>query len=269
MTNSRGRFLWYDLITTDMAAAKAFYCNVVGWGALDASMYDKAYTLFTVAEGFVGGLMALPDEARQTGAQSRWIGYVGVDDVNAAAEQIARSGGAVQVPPTEVPHLSRFAIVNDPQLASLGLFTWLAPGQEAPALGTPGRVGWHELFADDCDQAWVFYSALFGWQKGLVASGTMGSYQLFSAGGQTIGGIFTKPATFAAPFWLYYFNVGDIDAASGRVQAGGGRILNGPIEAPDGSWILQCTDPQGAMFALLGRRSYKAVSFMERIASLD
>ena len=38
MVNSHGRFVWYELMTTDMKIAKAFYARVVGWGALDASM---------------------------------------------------------------------------------------------------------------------------------------------------------------------------------------------------------------------------------------
>jgi predicted enzyme related to lactoylglutathione lyase len=58
----------------------------------------------------------------------------------------------------------------------------------------------------------------------------MGAYQLFSAGGQTIGGMFSKPSTVPIPFWLYYFNIGDIDAAAKRVKAGGGQILEGPLE---------------------------------------
>ena len=67
----------------------------------------------------------------------------------------------------------------------------------------------------------------------------------------------------------YYFNVGDIDAAANRVRSGGGEILNGPTEAPDGSWIVQCTDPDGAIFALVGRRSSNAAGFLERVAALD
>jgi predicted enzyme related to lactoylglutathione lyase len=57
-----------------------------------------------------------------------------------------------------------------------------------------------------------------------------------------------------APFWLYYVNVGDIDAALERVKAAGGTILNGPMEVPGGDWILQGSDPQGAAFALVGKR---------------
>ena len=253
MVNSHGRFVWYELMTTDVEAAKAFYTKVVGWGTRDASMPGRAYTLFTVGEASVSGLMNLPEDARKMGVKPSWMGYVGVDDVDATADRIKRLGGAVYVPPTDIPNICRFSVVADPQTATLALFKWLKPGQEQPAeLGAPGRVGWHELLAADWEKALAFYGELFGWQKADADIGAMGTYQLFSAGGQTIGGMFTKPPMVPVPFWLYYFNIGDIDAAAKRVKAGGGQILDGPFEVPGGSWIAQCTDPQGAIFALEG-----------------
>ena len=87
MVDSHGRFVWYELMTTDMEAAKAFYAKVVGWGTQDASMPGMAYTLFTVGGASVGGLMGLPEGARKTGAEPRWLGYVGVNDVDATAER--------------------------------------------------------------------------------------------------------------------------------------------------------------------------------------
>ena len=81
--------------------------------------------------------------------------------------------------------------------------------------------------------------------------------------------MFTKPATALLPFWLYYFNIDNIESAARRVEAGGGQILYGPIEAPGGSWIVHCADPQGAVFALLDRRSRKAIVSFERVAPRD
>jgi hypothetical protein len=271
MVNSHGRFVWYELMTTDMEAAKAFYANVVGWGTRDASMPGRAYTLFTAGEASVSGLMVLPEDARKKmGAKPTWIGYVGVNDVDATADRIKRLGGTVHVPPQEIPNISRFSVVADPQMATLALFKWLKPGQVEPAeLSAPGRVGWHELLAADWEQALAFYGELFGWQKADADIGAMGTYALFSAGGQTIGGMFTKPAMVPVPFWLYYFNIGDIDAAAKRVKAGRGQILNGPIAVPGGNWIVQCTDPQGAMFALVGKRSHDGIGFFEPVAWRD
>jgi hypothetical protein len=142
----------------------------------------------------------------------------------------------------------------------------LSPGQEEPAaLGNPGRVGWHELFAADWEKAFAFYSELFDWRKADADIDPLGTYQPFSAGGQTIGGMFTKPPMVSVPFWLYYFNVGDIDAAAQRVKAAGGRILEGPIEVPGGRRIVRCMDPQDAMFALTEKRTDKAVGYFERV----
>jgi predicted enzyme related to lactoylglutathione lyase len=57
-----------------------------------------------------------------------------------------------------------------------------------------------------------------------------------------------------APHWLFYITVADIDAATARLTTGGGTVLQGPMEVPGGSWIVQARDPQGADFALTGPR---------------
>ena len=59
------------------------------------------------------------------------------------------------------------------------------------------------------------------------------------------------------------------DAAAKRVTAGGGRILGDPLELPGGSWVIQCADPQGAAFALEGKRGRSPVGYFERIGSHD
>jgi hypothetical protein len=259
MGNSHGQFVWYELATTDLEAAKTFYTEVVGWGAQDVGAPGVAYTLFTAAGTPVCGLMRLPEDARETGFRPGWLGYVAVDDVDLAAGRVAQLGGAVHVPPKEIPNISRFSVTVDPQMVTIALFKWL-DGEHKPAeLDTPGRIGWHELLATDRNRAFAFYAELFGWRRSGDDGNTHDAYQLFSAGGRTIGCIYTKPATVPVPFWLYYFNVADIDTAMTRVKAEGGDILDGPIEVSDGNWILRCTDPQGAIFALLGKRSKNTI----------
>jgi hypothetical protein len=257
MADQKGRFVWYELMAGDTEAAKAFYTKVVGWGTQDGPVPGMAYTMFTIGQTPVGGMMAQPEDARKMGAPPSWIGYVAVDDVDATAERIKRLGGAVHVPPTDIPNVGRFSVVADPQSAVFALFnspnTCDAP---LPERGTPGHVGWHELSAADWQKAFAFYSELFGWQKAdAMDMGAMGTYQIFSAGGQPVGGMMNKPAMVPVPNWLYYINVADIDAAVDRVKTGGGQILNGPMQVPGGDWIVQGKDPQGAMFALVGQES--------------
>lgn len=254
MVRHPGRFAWYELITTDVAGAKAFYTDVVGWGAQDASTSALAYTLFTSEGAPVGGLMDLPEDARKMGATPRWMGYVDVSDVDATADRIKRLGGAVYVPPTD-SNIGRISVVADPQTTTFGLIKGLKPDQGRPAdLDKPGRVGWHELLAADWEKAFAFYGELFGWQKMGANSDPVDTYQLFSVGGETIGGMFTKRPEDPVPFWLFYFNVADIDVATERVKTGGGQVFKGPLELPSGSWIARCRDPQGGAFALQGSR---------------
>ena len=255
MVDYPGCFTWYELITTDTAGAQAFYTAVMGWGAEDAPTAGLSYALFTAGKTSVGGLMDLPEEAIKKGATPRWMGYVSVNDIDVTADRIKRLGGAVYVPPTN-SNIGRISVVADPQGATLALVKGLNPGGQRPAdLAKPGRVGWHELLAADREQAFSFYSDLFGWQKTGAEVDLTDIYQLFSAGGQTIGGIFNKRPEDPIPFWLFYFNIGDIDAAVERVKAAGGQVFKGLVELPAGGWIARCRDPQGAAFALQGTRS--------------
>jgi predicted enzyme related to lactoylglutathione lyase len=202
----------------------------------------------------VGGLMELPEEWRRLGATPRWVGYVAVDDVDATATQIRRRGGKVLLPPTD-SNIGRVSVVADPQKATFALVSGLTHGQRQPdGLDELGRVGWHELLAEDRNKIFDFYGELFRWQKAEGEAEAADLYQLFSAGGQTIGGMLTKLPSVQQACWLYYFNVDDIDEAAKRVNAGGGRTLQGPTELHDDCWIARCVDPQGALFALQGAR---------------
>ena len=257
MVDQPARFAWYELLTTDVAAAGAFYGEVVGWAVKDASTPELAYTVLTAGEVPVGGLMDLPEEGRRLGATPRWLGYVVVDDIDATAGQIRRRGGAVLLPPTD-SNIGRVSVVADPQKATFALVEGLTYGPQQPGgLDELGHVGWHELLAQDRSRIFDFYGELFDWQKNSGETDAADFYQLFSSAGQTIGGMLTKLPSVPQPCWLYYFNVDDIGAAAKRVNDGGGRILQGPIELTDGCWIARCADPQGALFALQGARGPK------------
>jgi predicted enzyme related to lactoylglutathione lyase len=212
------------------------------------------YTIFTLGDQGVAGLMPLPEEMAKSGGRPAWLGYIMVDDVDAMAKRIPAEGGKLHKGPITVPGIIRFAVVSDPQGAVFLVATPLV--KEAPPpipIGTPGTVGWRELYAGEWHAAFAFYEKLFGWTKGAAHDmGPMGIYQLFKTGGEAdAGGIMTRPPNVPAPFWGYYFNVAGIDAAAGRVTAGGGEIVNGPMQVPGGLWVAQAMDPQGAYFALV------------------
>src|SRR5262249_61287993 len=127
--------------------------EVVGWGTQDASTPGMAYTLFTAGGASISGLMGLWEDARNSGLRPCWLVYVGVNDVDATADRLIELGGAVHVPPTDIPNISRFSVAVDPQMATIALFKWLKGGQEQPPpLDAPGGGGWQELIADNCER---------------------------------------------------------------------------------------------------------------------
>jgi len=79
-------FFWYDLATSDVDAARKFYCEVVGWGYQDNSQAGQTYGVFTVGDAGVAGLMPYPEG--MTPPFPVWNGYIAVDDVDAKAEQV-------------------------------------------------------------------------------------------------------------------------------------------------------------------------------------
>jgi uncharacterized protein len=251
MFTPKGKFGWYELMTSDTKAAGRFYSDVVGWSTEELSSTDgQNYTTFNVGKVGIAGMLNIP-------GHTAWIGYIAVADVDAHIEKIVEAGGKLWKPATDVPGMLRFAVMSDPQGAAIVVFTPnpAMPTPERPAPPTAGTVGWHELYTTDLEGGFSFYNKLFGWSKVTdMDMGRMGVYRIFDEGdGNPMGdgGMMTKPPGAPASSWNFYFNVDSIKAAIERVKKGGGRVINGPMQVPGGSWIIQGEDPQGAMFSLV------------------
>jgi uncharacterized protein len=251
-----GTFIWHELMTPDPAAAKAFYGQLLGWEPTDMPMDGFVYTTFAIP-GFpmgVTGMMALSDEMKGQGIPPNWTGYVHVDNVDQTAADYAASGGMICRPPEDIPGIGRFAVVADPQGATLCIMTPNMPEGGTgtwPTPDSPGTVGWNELMAGDWEKVWDFYVERFGWQKDMaVDMDTLGIYQTFKLGDRAIGGMMTKRPEMPVAFWGYYFTVPAIDAAVETVRSLGGKILMGPHPIPGDAWMAACQDPQGAYFNL-------------------
>ncbi len=247
----RGRFCWYELMTTDPGAADDFYAAVAGWGTEEWQGSDPPYTLWKNGPTALGGLMELPGEAAAAGVPPHWIAYVSTPDFDASLQEARATGAELVWGPRSLPGVGRFAGMRDPQGAMFALYE---PAGEAPGhdgVAGPGEFSWHELATSDWEQAWRFYAALFDWQKGeAMDMGEMGTYQIFNRGAHPVGAMFDKPPQIPVPNWLLYVRVPDMDAAMEAVRNGGGQVLHGPMDVPGGDSITQCLDPQGAAFAL-------------------
>lgn len=254
MTNT-GRFVWYELLTSDPKAAIAFYTEVVGWKTEGWGGSD--YTMWVGSQGPLGGVTLLPESAKQMGAVPYWQANVEVADVDATVAKVKELGGKIFIT-EDVPTVGRFAVIADPQGAVLSVFK---PANDMPSHdpAKPGEFSWHELYTTDHEAGFAFYNQIAGWERlGEFDMGPMGKYLLWGRGGKQLGGMMTTPPGMKTPdgrdvppSWMFYITTDDLEGALGRAKAKGARVLNGPMDVPGGQRIVQLLDPQGAAFALV------------------
>ena len=251
-----GRPVWYELMTTDTAAAEKFYKNVIGWTAEPFAGSPTPYTQFKRSGGAgVAGLLKTPEGMN---APPFWAMYIAVPKFDDAVAHIKRLGGSELSPVIDIPQVGRMQMLKDPQGAPFYIIQ-PASTEERPE-GAPeiGEASWHELMTTDADAAMKFYKEVFGWQpsEAMDMGPEMGKYQMFNRPHGMIGGMMNKPKELAniPPNWGIYFRVADINAAADRIKANGGKILNGPMEVPGGDMIVNAMDPQGGAFSLHAKK---------------
>ena len=125
--NDSGTLCWTELATPDVAAAKSFYLDVLGWQTDDQPMGEFTYTVVRPAGGGEGsgqgGIMPLSPEMAAAGAITQWVPYFEVADCDAVAAAVTANGGTVIVPASDVPGVGRFAVVLDPDGAQFAVIT--------------------------------------------------------------------------------------------------------------------------------------------------
>lgn len=225
------RFCRYELRTTDVAAARAFYEAVLGEGELD--------------------IVPLPAEAAARGAPAHWLGHLGVADVEATARAFAERGATRLGPTRPRADGGEVAVVRDGGGAVVALAT--SPGPPARP-----EVIWHQLNTTAPESVMASYGALCGWAfTEPLDLGEHGIHHRFAwqAGGERVGSmvdIAGRPGVH--PHWLFHFRVADIDRALAAARAAGGIVV-GPTVRVGGFRIAVCDDAQGAAFALRERAS--------------
>jgi uncharacterized protein len=251
-----GRPVWYELMTTDMKAAESFYRNVVGWTTEPFPGAGQPYTALNRSGNVgVGGIMNRPAEVK---APPFWAMYIAVPRLEEAVEHITRLGGKTHTDVIDIPDVGRMRLMMDPQGAAFYIIEPAPREQRPEAPPEIGDASWLELMTTDMNAAMAFYREVFGWQPGQAMDmGPMGIYQIFTRPRGQIGGMMNKPPEMAnvPPNWQIYFRVPDVDAAAERITANGGRILNGPMDVPDGDRIVNAMDPQGAAFGLHAKKA--------------
>jgi uncharacterized protein len=260
MTKLHGSWIWYELITPDPLGSKAFYDAVIGWNIQPTHADNPDYGFITRADGgMTGGILKLNKDMTDHGARPCWIGYIGVDDCDAAVIAAQTAGGKCLMPARDVPMAGRIAMLADPDGAPYYVMTPTPPpdGGQSTAFSASilGSCSWNELAANNADASLSYYTSLYGWSlPEPMDMGPMGLYHFIMNDDVRIGAAFTKPPQMPMPCWNHYFRVASIDTAAEIIKANGGQVVMGPHEVPDGEWIIMGIDPHGAAFALVGAK---------------
>jgi predicted enzyme related to lactoylglutathione lyase len=255
MTDGRGEFIWYELMTTDLEAARTFYGAVIGWEiSSKTAMAGMDYRIARMPDADIAGMMQLDQDMIAGGGRPIWVGYIAVDDVDTTAAGISAGGGKIFIPPQDIPGVGRFAMAADPDGAPFYIMRGSVEGGVSTAFSPAeiGHCGWNELTSPDQAAALKFYMDLFGWTNpSSMPLGPAAFYRFLFADDVRIGASVEQADLPAS--WLFYFRVPSIGSAIKAVKAHGGQIAFGPQEVPEGDVIVIGTDPQGARFALVGR----------------
>lgn len=120
----QGTFCWTELLTRDRDGARSFYTSLLGWetGEMDMGPGGIYVTLTPKGqENAVGGMMEMSGPQFDQ-VPTHWLPYIAVDDVDASAKKTGELKGTVIVPPTDIPNIGRFCVIQDPTGGVVALF---------------------------------------------------------------------------------------------------------------------------------------------------
>jgi hypothetical protein len=241
-----GTFIWRELMTDDVEAARRFYAELLGWSWKGEDMGPGGtYWMATSRGGAqVGGAMAKPPGERMPTA---WSSYVVVDDVDAAATRCLAAGGKVLREPGDIPNVGRFAVMADPWGAVVLPFRSFG-GDGPPPSGLPpeGTFCWETLVTPDLPGAIAFYGEVIGVGTGKTPDG---QGTVFTSGDAPVADL--QPARPGSPsYWATYVAVADAMASRDRAVRLGGRVLVPRIDVPKVGTVAVIADPGGAALGL-------------------
>jgi uncharacterized protein len=245
-----GKFVWFELSSTNAEEARDFYRDVLGWNVKRFPTDDSPYEMIfagATPDTMFGGLAPAPSDSHP---MSHWIPFVSVDDVDRTAHAARAAGGKVIQEPHDLQGLGRAATIADPQGAELSLYKSSEGDPPDVAELLAGRVIWNELHTSDVKSALSFYEKVLGYSSRAMDMGRGGSYYIISRGVDR-GGVTEHLPKGMEPHWLPYVRVDDPDAAAARAKQCGGTVPSGPEDIQGVGRIGVMADPTGAMLGFM------------------
>jgi len=243
-----GKFVWFDLLTNDVAGTKRFYGELFNWEFEGKPSDDSLYATIKINGTPIGSVVYLKRSDEKV-SESRWLSYLSVPDVDRAAGHVRQGGGVVLKKPRDFPDRGRIAIVRDPQGAMLALFR--ADGGDPPDSDlAKGKWMWNELWTTDVTAAITFYKTLAGFKHETIDTSMGETYRQLKLADRIRAGVVPIPWKDVKPNWLPYVAVSDISATVAHAKALGGKVLLEPDDTIRDDSVAVIADPSGAALAI-------------------
>ncbi len=240
-----GKFVWFDLFSTDMTSCENFYGALFGWEFGRTNEYDPGVkTVFLDGKPIANMIGRLADPG-----DSQWLGYISTTDVDGGLAVAEANGGKIYRAAKDLPARGRVGIGIDPQGAPFALVN--SPiGDPVDDGLKPNRFIGCELWTTDADAAVKFYSILAGYEVKVVDVRDDIQYRMLTINGKRRGGVVQIPWEGMQPEWLPYVAVENILAVLTKVEAQGGKVLIAPnMDVKEGRMAV-VADPSGAVIGL-------------------
>lgn len=108
-----GRACWFELMTRDAVDAVRFYSKLFGWQAVTSDAGGVDYTVFSIGDEHVAGMISRPDDIDDDVADA-WSVYFSVADCDEIESKARALGGRVLKHTTPTP-MGPFAVIADPR----------------------------------------------------------------------------------------------------------------------------------------------------------
>jgi predicted enzyme related to lactoylglutathione lyase len=242
-----GRFVWRELMSANVDAAKRFYGELFGWTVKQWGEKEPYYLLNAGDKG-VAGLMAVRKDMPMP---PHWTSYVSANDVDACVERAKSAGGKIPFGPVDIPTIGRIAFILDPNGAKSAVIKPERRDAPPESMPGPGEFCWESLQTPNPKTDVAFYKKVYGWSEGdFGGSITLGTADQTHEGGVAmIASVSATPSGMPAN-WISYVAVDALPAARDRVKKLGGSVIEEAIQVPTMGTFALIKDSESAMLCL-------------------
>jgi predicted enzyme related to lactoylglutathione lyase len=237
---SPGKFVWHDLLTSDVATARAFYGQLLNW----TFEQRGRYTIVKLNDKRIGGIIDIQPKSLEYHA-ARWIASLSVPDVDQAASVVLANGGKIHKGPEQIGDRGRVALVCDPHGAQFSLIH-TENGDPGDGPIEEGSWLWHELWTNNPNDSANFYKELAGYSE----IEKLDSYLILKADEQWRAGIRNLFNKALEQRWVPVIKVNDVKAISTLAKQLGGRVIIEPENPDFVDQVALLADPSGALFMI-------------------